>query len=268
MPVAVVAIVAALWVMPDSRAASPPSLDPVAVVLSALGLTAIIWSIIEAPISGWGSPTVLGALATGLGLLVAFVVWEQRRDDPLIDLSLFRIPVFSTASGLVAVMFFNMMGLSFLLSQYLQFVDGNSSLQVGIRFIPSAAGMLIVSPLSSRVVARIGLRASITTGMAIAAAGSASLIAVTSTSGYPLVGVSFGLSAVGMSLCMAPASNAIMGALPPDRLGGGAGLRSTVQLIGGSFGVAVLGTLATSQYRSHIAAGLNGTLRGPARLRS
>jgi len=148
-------------------------------------------------------------------------------------------------------------------------VDGDSAMQVGIRFIPSAAGMLIVSPLSSRVVARIGLRASITTGMLLTATGSAMLIGVTRTSGYPLVGVSFTLSAVGMSLSMAPASNAIMGALPPDRLGGGAGLRSTVQLVGGSFGVAVLGTIATSQYRSHIASALNGPLKTlPASARS
>jgi len=262
VPVAVIAIVAALWVMPDSRAPVPPSLDPVAVLLSALGLSFIVWAIIEAPISGWGAGKVLGALVAGAVCLVAFVTWEQHRANPIIDLSLFRIPVFSTASGAVAVMFFGMMGLSFLLSQYLQFVDGDSAMQVGIRFIPSAAGMLIVSPLSSRVVARIGLRASITTGMALAAAGSAMLIGVTRTSGYPLVGLSFTLSAVGMSLSMAPASNAIMGSLPPDRLGGGAGLRSTVQLVGGSFGVAVLGTLASSRYRSTMAAALHGPLRG------
>jgi hypothetical protein len=204
---------------------------------------------------------VLGALLVGMACMVAFVTWELHRADPIIDLSLFRIPVFSTATGSIAVMFFGMMGLSFLLSQYLQFVDGDSAMGVGIRFIPSAAGMLIVSPLSSRVVARVGLRASITTGMVLTATGSGLLIAVTRTSGYPLVGVSFALSAVGMSLSMAPASNAIMGALPPDRLGGGAGLRSTIQLVGGAFGVAVLGTLATGQYRAHIASALNGPLR-------
>jgi MFS family permease len=180
----------------------------------------------------------------------------------LLDLRLFADRTFSSALGAVTAVFFAMFGVSYLLSQYIQFVQGVSAFGVGLRFLPLAAGTLLTSNTAARLTQRFGLRRVLIVGMVLVTAGLACFASLTIHSGFTIVGIAFGCIGLGMGLVIAPASNAIIGTLSPDKVGAGSGLRSTVQLLGGSFGVAIIGSLAASRYRDQIQHAFSGPLAG------
>ncbi len=262
VPVAVVALVGGLFVVAESRADHPPSLNPAGVLLSSIGLAAVTYGLIEAPTSGWGSPVTVGSFGAGAALIVAFVLWDRRRDDALVDLHLFANRTFSSALGAVTAVFFAMFGVSYLLSQYIQFVQGADAFGVGLRFLPLAIGTLITSNMAAELTRRAGLRLVMLTGMILGAASLTVLTTLGTRSGVVHLGVAFLLLGLGMGLVVAPASNAIVGTLPPEKIGSGSGLRSMVQLLGGSFGVAIVGSLATGRYHTQVGRSLSGPLHG------
>jgi MFS family permease len=149
---------------------------------------------------------------------------------------------------------------SYLLSQDIQFVQGADPFGVGIRFLPLAVTSLISSNVAARLTARFGLRAVMLSGMAFVTAGLATLSTLTVESGFLPIGIAFALIGSGMGLAIAPASTAVVGTLSPDKVGAGSGLRGMVQLLGGSFGVAIIGSLAATAYRSSIRTALAGPL--------
>jgi EmrB/QacA subfamily drug resistance transporter len=261
VPVALLALFGGIFAVAESRAVNRPRLDPVGVILSSLGLTALTYGLIVTSTDGWGSTTVVGALALGVALLVVFFVWDRRRSQPFLDLALFANRTFSSALGAVTAAFFAMFGVSYLLSQYIQFVQGADPFGVGIRFLPLAIGSLVFSNVAARLTERFGLRAIMLSGMGLMTAGLVAIATLTDQSTFLTVGIAFGLIGSGMGLAVAPASNAIVGTLSPDKVGAGSGLRSMVQLLGGSFGVAIVGSLATTAYRSSIHAAFSGPLR-------
>jgi EmrB/QacA subfamily drug resistance transporter len=261
VPVAVVAIVGGIFFVSESRAPNPANLDPVGVTLLALGLAGVTYGLIMAPDDGWTSISTVVGIVAGSLLLLAFVVWDGRRERPMVDFQLFRNPTFSTGLAAVAASIFAMFGVSFLLSQYIQFVQGASVFTVGLRFLPMAAGTLIGSNLATRLAFRYGLRAVIVTGMLLITS-ALSIYTTLQVSPNPVpIGIAFTLVGLGLGLVIAPASNAVMSTLPPDKIGVGSGLRTTVQLLAGSFGVAIIGNLVISRYRSGVSAGLQGPLR-------
>jgi EmrB/QacA subfamily drug resistance transporter len=261
VPIAAVAIIGAVLGFTESKSDNPAPIDPIGVLLSALGLAAITYALIVAPNAHWGSATVIGSLTGGVLLLAGFVAWDTSRDDPLVDFGLFRNPTFATGLGAVSTLFFAMFGVSFLLSQYIQFVQGASVLSVGIKFLPMAVASVLTSNLAARATARFGLRTVLLSGMVMVTTGLAIFATVTTQSGFLRVGVAFTLVGAGMGFAIAPASNAVVSALPPDKVGVGSGLRSTMQFIGGSFGVAIVGTISTSHYRAKVNAAYDGPLR-------
>jgi EmrB/QacA subfamily drug resistance transporter len=262
VPVAILAFIGGIFFTAESRAENRPSLDPVGVVLSSAGLTALTYGLIVAPTKHWASTTVLGSFTIAAVLLVAFVVWDGRKESPLLDLHLFADRTFSSALGAVTAVFFALFGVSYLLSQYIQFVQGVSAFGVGLRFLPLAAGTLLTSNTAARLTHRFGLRRVLIVGMLLVTAGLACFASLTTHSGFTIVGIAFGCIGLGMGLVIAPASNAIIGTLSPDKVGAGSGLRSTVQLLGGSFGVAIIGSLAASRYRDQIQHAFSGPLAG------
>jgi EmrB/QacA subfamily drug resistance transporter len=262
VPVAILAFIGGIFFTVESRAQDRPSLDPVGVVLSSAGLTALTYGLIVAPTKHWSSTTVLGSFAIAAILLAAFVAWDGRKENPLLDLHLFANRTFSSALAAVTAVFFALFGVSYLLSQYIQFVQGVSAFGVGLRFLPLAAGTLLTSNTAARLTLRFGLRRVMIAGMVLVTAGLACFASVTTHSGFTIVGIAFACIGLGMGLVIAPASNAIMGTLSPDKVGAGSGLRSTVQLLGGSFGVAIIGSLATSRYRDEIQHAFSGPLQG------
>lgn len=258
VPITALAIVAGLALIPESRDPAATPLDPAGLALSITGLTALVYGIIEAPSHGWTSGTILGSLAAGALLLAAFVLVELRQRAPMMDVRLFENARFTAGSLTTGLVFFALFGAVFFLSQYLQFVLGFDSLGVGLRLLPASAAIILSAPLSARLVERIGTKLVVSGGMLLVTAGLALLSSASTRSGYGLVAPALALLGIGMGNVMAPATEAIMGALPPARAGVGSAVASTVRQLGGVLGVAVLGSLLSSAY----AARMTGTLHG------
>ena len=258
VPVVVVALVAGYKIIPNSKDPNPPALDPLGAVLSIGGLVTLVWAIIEAPHKGWTDGVTLAAFGIAAVLLVAFGVHEKRSDHPMLDVSFFRNPRFSAASGAITMTFFAMFGTLFLFTQYMQFVLGYSPLATGVRFIPMAAVTMVVAPSSARIVEWVGTKAVVAVGLAATSLALALGTFLTPGGGYlPLLGVLLIMS-VGMGLTMAPATESIMGSLPLAKAGVGSAVNDTTRQVGGALGVAVMGSLLASAYGSKMADFLAG----------
>ncbi len=268
VPIVVVAFLGCVLFVSESRAEDRPGLDPVGVVLSALGLTAFTYALIEAPSSSWSASPVVDSLIAGAVLITGFVIWDRRSDHPLVDLYLFKNRIFSSALFATTALFFSAFSVGFLLSQYLQFVKGSSAFGVGLRLLPMAIGTVFGSNIASRLAARFGLRPILLLGLSMVLSGLLVLVQVKVSTPYLPIGIAFASMGVGLGITVAPASNAIVNTLPSAKVGAGSGLRSMVQLLGASFWVAVTGSLAISHYRSIVEAAFNGPLRAvPASVR-
>jgi EmrB/QacA subfamily drug resistance transporter len=252
VPVIAVALVAAVVVVPDSKDASAPPLDVGGVVFSIVGLFGLLYGIIEGPARGWTDAAVLVGFAVGVVFLVTFVVWERHQTHPLLDVGFFRNPRFTAASLAVTFVFFAMFGSLFFLSQYLQFVLGYDPLEAGLALVPVAATLMVAAPLSARLVVWIGTKIVVTGGLVIVSAGMVLMSQVEVDSGYGLIAAVLVTIGVGMGLAMAPATDSIMGSLPPERAGVGSAVNDTTREIGGALGVAILGSITASAYSSSI----------------
>jgi EmrB/QacA subfamily drug resistance transporter len=260
LPIVVVALIAGAILIPDSRDPESPRIDVVGAGLSIVGLTSIVWGLIEASDRGWTDPTILGAFAGGAIVLTAFLAWERRVEQPMLDVEIFRNLRFSAASVSVTLVFFALMGTSFVLTSYLQTVMGLSALDAGVRMLPLAAGLVVGARTSVRLVARMGTKVVVAGGLVVVSGALVLLSTAEVDSGYGLVAAAEALMGLGMALCMAPATDAIMGALPPSRAGVGSAVNDVVREVGGTLGVAVIGSVLTSVY----APGMDGATAGLA----
>ena len=158
LPFVVAALTAGKWLVPESKDPAAPRLDVPGFALSIGGLTTLVWAIIEAPAKGWTSPTILAAFGVAAVVLGAFMAWELRTREPMLDIRLFRNPRFSGASAAITLVFFSMFGSIFFLTQYLQGVLEFSALEAGLRVTPVAVGLIIGGPISAKLAARIGTK--------------------------------------------------------------------------------------------------------------
>jgi EmrB/QacA subfamily drug resistance transporter len=250
VPVVVVAVAATWFIVPKTKDPTSPRLDLVGTVLSAVGLFAALYGIIEGPSQGWGSTDVVTAFVIGGVLLVAFTLWELHSTHPMLDVRFFKNPRFSAASLAVTFVFFAMFGSLFFLSQYLQFVLGYDALETGLALMPVAAVLMVAAPSSSILTRHFGTKLVVAGGLFVVAAGLLTLGQASTDSGYALVIVALGLLGLGMGTAMAPATDSIMGSLPPERAGVGSAVNDTTREVGGALGVAILGSIAASQYTS------------------
>jgi EmrB/QacA subfamily drug resistance transporter len=249
LPFVAVALLAGRRLVPESRDPAQSSLDPLGALLSTAGLSALLYAIIDAPARGWTDGVVLAAFAAAVVALAAFVAWERRAPSPMVDLALLADPRFSAASGAIALLFFALFGLLFVLTQYLQSVLGYTALQAGVRTMPIAGGLVLAGPLAPRLTERLGTKAVVAGGMLLVAAGLLGLSTAQADSGFALVAATEVTIALGVGLAMAPATDAIMGAVPADRASVGSAVNDANRLVGGALGVAVLGSLLASAYR-------------------
>jgi EmrB/QacA subfamily drug resistance transporter len=253
VPFVAVALVAIAFVVPEIAVSSTKArLDLAGVVMSAIGLVALVDAIIEAPDRGWASPFTLGELALAAAVLAGFVIWERHSSHPMIDVRVFTNRAFSAASGALALTFFALFGSLFVLTQYLQLVHGYSTLAAGVRALPFALAMGAISPVSGLLAQRFGVRRIVPAGLALMGAGLWWLSNVTVTTGYPHLAVAIVMMGAGMGLIMAPASESIMSALPHEQAGAGSAVNDTVREVGGALGVAVVGSIVSAAYRSQL----------------
>ena len=259
IPIVVFGLLAGFFVIPTSKDPHAGKLDPLGALLSIAGLTALLYAIIEAPSNGWGSSKTIVIGTVGLVLLAGFAMWERTTDHPMLDVTFFKKPRFTSASLSITLVFFAMFGALFLLTQYFQYVLGYSPLETGIRMLPFAAAMMIVSPLSARLVERIGTKFTVALGLGLVTTGLLTMTQLQVDTPYANIWWRLMLMAAGMGLTMAPATDSVMGSLPLFKAGVGSAVNDTTRQVGGALGVAVVGSVLASTYGDKIAGFFAGT---------
>jgi EmrB/QacA subfamily drug resistance transporter len=250
VPIAVAGLLAAAFIVPNSKNPSAPRADPVGATLSMIGLGLLLWGIIEAPTRSWTSGLVIGAFIGSAAIITAFVLWERHSDHPMLPMRFFRRRRYSVAIASLALVLFALVGMFFLMTQYLQFCLGFSPLKAGLAIAPLALVLLVVAPLSVIGVRRFGTKPIVSGGLVLIAVGLALLSRTTVHDTYLDALPWFGLIGIGVGLTMAPSTESIMGSLPKEEAGVGSATSDTSMQIGGALGVAILGTALNIRYQS------------------
>lgn len=255
--IAITALGALLWIR-ESKDADPRHFDPLGNALVIAGLGSLVWALIEGPEWGWGSASILVALALSAALLGSFVAWESRTDGPMLDVRLFRSTRFTGGCLAITASFFGLFGFVFMVTQYFQFIHGYDALEAGIRTLPFAGFIVAGSLLSERTASLWGPRWLSPAGLLLMAAGFLLVSRDTEHTAYKALVIQMGFLGVGLGLVNASATDAIMGSLPANKSGLGSSVNDTVREIGGTLGIAVMGSLFNSMYRAHIDSGFLG----------
>ncbi len=258
VPIAALALVAIIAIVPNSAEQIRHRLDLGGAVLSIVALVGIVFGIIEGPEIGWLDPVTLASFAIGAAAIVAYVAWERRMEHPLLDPDFFRIPRFGLGSLTITVAFLTMFGMFFLMTLYLQFVLGFSPLGAAVRLLPFSVVMIAIAPRSPLLTAKFGTRRVVAGGFLIQAVGFAICTLLDVESGYWLLLLAVVPMAAGMALLMPPTTNAIVTSLPGDKAGVASAVNDTTREVGGAVGIALLGTLVTVSYQAGMGASTSG----------
>ncbi|GAA2769457.1 MFS transporter [Nonomuraea dietziae] len=259
VPIVLISMFLIATVVPESRDPKPSRLDPVGVILSIIGLVAVVYGIIRGgELATFASAEVLVPTLFGVVVLAAFVWWERRVEHPAFDVRNFGNVRFSSAIGMMGIVFFAMMGGMFFLTFYLQIVLGFSPIQAGALMIPFAAAQLIFAPLSQRVNEMLGAKTAATVSMLVVTLALAAYALFDQNTPIWLIEVVFFVQGAAMANIMPPATTAIMEALPREKAGVGSAMSNTVRQVAGALGVAVLGSVLSSSYRGEVAPALAG----------
>jgi MFS transporter, DHA2 family, multidrug resistance protein len=261
-PFVVIGIAALAWLLPNIPGRRAQRIDYLGIVLSSLGLVGVTYGLIEAGDKGWGSFQVLGPVIGGVILLVALVLWLRRTAHPLFDLVLFRSPGFRWGSVMATLGSFALMGAMFVLVQYFQAVNGSDSLHTGLKLLPIVGGLLVGAQVADRLRPALGAKILVAIGFLLM---TVSLVLGTQTAvddGYGFVAIWVTGIGVGIGFALPPSMDLAMGALNKERTGVGSGLLQALRQVGGTIGVAILGTVLISGYRGGL--GLTGPIMDSA----
>ncbi len=262
-PVAAAAALLAAVSVPTSKDPEAAPVDIPGLLLSSAAMALLVFTIIEAPAYGWGAARSIAGFAGSAVLLAAFIGWEQRTPHPMLDVRLFRNMRFSAASGAVTVAFFTLLGFIFLMTQYFQFLRGYGPLSTGVHLLPVALSVGVGSVAGTQLAVRAGTKLVVTAGL-VAMAGFYAWVALvtTATISYRIIAVQMVLYGLGMGLTSAPATESIMGAVSRRQAGVGSAVNDSTRLLGGTLGVAVIGSIYASLYGSRLTASLPAALPG------
>lgn len=249
VPVAIVAIGLVLWVVPTSKDPGAPRLDPLGLLLSTAMIGTIVYAIIEAPAVGWTSTETLVVFSLGLAFLAGFIFWERHVSRPMLDLRIFRNLRFSAASISVTIAFFALAGFIFLITQYFQFLKGYSPLETGFRLLPVATMVAISSVAGTQLAVRYGSKFVVGGGLTLLAVAYAWVSTASVETSYLEIAGQMILLGSGMGLTSAPATESIMGAVSKAKAGIGSAVNDTTRELGGTLGVAVIGSVFASLYQ-------------------
>jgi EmrB/QacA subfamily drug resistance transporter len=254
-PVAALAAICVVVAVPASKNPDAAATDIPGLVLSSATMALLVYTIIEAPAYGWTAARTAAGFIGSAVLLTVFVLAERRAAHPMLDVRLFRNMRFSAASGAVTVSFFTLLGFIFLTTQYFQFVRGYSPLSAGVRLLPVAMAVAAGSVTGTQLAVRAGTKLVVTAGLVAMAAFYVWVAATTSaTLSYGIIAAQMVVYGLGMGLTSAPATEAIMGAIPRRMAGVGSAINDTTRLIGGTLGVAIIGSVYASVYGSRLTA--------------
>ena len=250
LPIVAIALVAGHWLIPASRAPRNGKLDVSGALLSVAAFTALTYAIIEAPVNGWLSGTTMGLFAAAALLLAGFGIREARAGHPVLPLRIFRDRQFTGAAITLTVLFFGLTGTVFLSTQIYQFVLGYSPLAAGLRALPSAAALVVFSPLGALISKRAGVLVPVVLGLVMLAGGLVFFSTATAASGYGHYVIAMVTISAGIGLAMSAVTSASMGRLPREMAGVGSAVNDTTRNMGSVLGVAVFGSIAASAFAS------------------
>ncbi|MEU6580925.1 MFS transporter [Nocardia sp. NPDC046763] len=259
VPLVIVGAIAVALLVPESKSESIFRIDLPGALLSAAGMLGVTYGFIRCGQEGWGDAVAWTAIAAGLVLGGVFVLWQRRTVHPLVDLGLFGESGFRWGTVFMVLANFAMFGLFFTMPQYFQAVLGADTLGSGVRLLPLIAGLLVGTRLVDKLLPKFGVRAAVVAGFILLAAGIGMGAMITVDSGYGFVAGSLVLLGIGMGFVLPSAMGLAMNALTPERAGSGSALLQALRQAGGTIGVAILGTVLSTQYRS----GLGELDRGP-----
>lgn len=251
LPVMALLIVLGVPLIPESRDPAPGPFDPISALLSLAGIVPLVYGIKELAAHGMSAGAVAG-LAVGVLGAVLFVRRQRRLATPLIDVGLFRTPMFSGAVAANLLSIFALSGMLFFLSQYLQLVRGFSPLEAGLRQLPLTVAGIAVIGLVGVLIARLGRGRAIASGLFLAAAGLLLLAAAEGAEGYLPLAVALAVTGFGIGLALTLTTDAVVSAVPPDRAGAAAAVSETAYELGVALGIAVLGSVLTTAYRADL----------------
>ena len=249
VPVALIGVVAIATVVPESSVPERHPMDLVGLALGTTGITALILAIIQGPSWGWRSSPTLVLFGAAVLLLSGFANYELGREGPLLDVRIFNNRTYSASAGAMATNFFCLFGFIFLVTQYFQLVRGYSALSAGVHTLPYAFAVMVATPIGALAALRLGTRFVVALGLlviAVALMWMSRLAADTSYLG-PMIGSMITL-AVGFSLVNAPSVAATMETLEPNQIGAGAAGNETTRELGGTMGVAIIGSVFASLF--------------------
>src|SRR5262249_44939649 len=237
---------------------------PPGVLLSIASLVSLVWAVIEAPHRGWTDDLVLASFASALVLGVLFVRRQRRTRDPLLDVSLFQRPAFSLGSLAISSAFFALFGLIFLTTQYLQFVQGRSAINTGLVMLPLALGLVIGSGSSHKISLKLGTPRQVSAALTVVALVIASLAFWQPHTSTWLLALFFLVGPLAMGNVMAPATVAVMSAVPEAKAGVGSAMNDVNRQVAGALGVAVIGSVSRSLYSTKVDSATTGLPHGAA----
>ncbi len=252
VPIAVVAIGASLFLVPDSRDPDSRPLDIPGALLSMGAVSSLTLAIIEGPQWGLASNQLLITVAAALILGIGFVIRGRTTEYPLVDFSLFKIPQFSTGIAAVGLAFFAMVGFIFGLTQYLQFVQGHDPLAAGLRFLPSAVGLVVGAIASEQLAVKFGVRRVVVTGLVVLTASLPVVLIWEPESSYWLIGPVVFAIGLGTGTVFAAAAESVMGAVTEAKAGVGSAINDVSQMLAGTLSIAVIGSTMYAIYNSKL----------------
>lgn len=251
-PIALVALVLVALAVPASRDPAVPRLDKLGLGLSTAGLGTLVFTIIEAPDRGWTTPRTVIGFALAAAILVVFVVVERRRAQPMLDVRLFKNLRFSAASGSVAVAFFALFGFIFLITQYFQFIKGYSPFSTGLRVLPVALSVGVASVVGTKLAVRLGNKVIVASGLGLMSIAFVWIATASAATPYLEIAGQMVVLGIGIGLTSAPATEAIMGVVPKEKAGIGSAVNDATREVGGTLGVAIIGSVFASLYASSV----------------
>jgi EmrB/QacA subfamily drug resistance transporter len=252
VPMAAIGIAACVFLLPETSDPASPRVDIRSTALTATGLGALIYAIIEAPDRGWGDPLVLAMFAAAVVLLAGLVLRERREERPMLDMTLLAHRGFLFNTLAATLVMFVLSGLLFVLPQYLQAVLGHDAFGTGLRLLPMMGGLMVAARGAQPVVARFGPRAVVSSGLVVLAFAALLGSRTTVDSGYGFTALWLSITGLGFGFSVVPAMDGALGALPRDRAGSGSGLLMTLRQVGAAIGIALLGSLLAGIFRDRL----------------
>jgi len=266
IPIAAIALIGGFFLIPNSRDPNPKRPDYPGTVLSSAALAGLVFGLVQGSRWGWTNAGVIGALVGAVALIALFILWERHSDHPMLEIGFFRSARFSMGTGAVALMAFGQVGITFGLTLYMQFVNGYTALETGLRFVPLALGIFMGAGSADRAVARLGTKRVMFLGFIV----NAILLVLasfwqTDTAYWQLGLIFFGIG-FALGYVAAPATDAVMGALPEARAGVGSAMNTVGRLVAGSIGVAVIGSILGTVYTASFEKAINTVAGLPAQI--